>query len=411
MCLKDNTGVNTFFSPFFVYIMGFIALFFVYQFNWSELYPSLTSDIIAFILGSCFVMFIVGLLFYRCNYFIYKPSTVPLVKIKLWCNLYVFSNIIEIIYSRQIPLISGLFNPVVGIDMDSFGIPLFHVFVISFGSFLSLVIFHKILSDKENRKKLYFLFFLSFLSPLIVYGRGIIFMTLTGCFLIYLMSIEHVFVKIVKLLIILIVAFFCFGVLGDIRVGASDSRFFNQRNGVSITRIGQATDDFENSIIPHEFMWSYIYIISPIGNLQYNLQEFHTDNKSISDLYELIVMEMLPETISKRISSFEKRQEKLVIPVLNVSTVYARAFVILGWIGIVLMFVFVLFYILTILLFVSPDSEFFIVTVAIINVILVFNLFDNMFSYGGYSNVIFIPLFLSIKSFIRKLQLKKNAYN
>lgn len=392
------------FSPFFVYILGFLTLFLVYNLRWSGLYPEMSIDLLLFILATCFIMGFIGILFHRKNYFVFKPSKTSIAKLKKWCKWYLIANLIEIIYSRRIPFLTGLVSNNASDNIDSFGIPIFHVFVLGFGAFLSLMIFYKMRSDKASRRKLIFYFLLSFAAPIIIYGRGIMFMTLTGCLFIYLFSLTQIKNKAVPVIIIVLIGVFLFGVLGDIRIGASDSRFGNQKKGLSIMKIGQATKDFEDSWVPHEFMWIYVYMISPIGNLQYNVNESKNIEYNSEEFWELFSNEMLSETIGKRISGIEKREELLVIPVLNVSTVYARAYVILGWLGIIMIFIYTVLYILITLLIVSRDSEYFIVTVAILNIIIVFNLFDNMFTYGGYANVIFIPLLMSLKTFIRRLK-------
>lgn len=395
---------NTFLSPFFVYILGFITLFAFYFLHWSELYPEISSSLLIFILGTCFLMSFMGGYFFKKKFFVYSPSTSSEDKLIKWSKWYLYANLLEIIYSRHVPLISGLMGEDIPDDIDFFGIPMFHIFVLSFGSFLSLLIFYKMRSDKKSRKKLFFWFLVSFISPIMIYGRGIMFMTLTGCLFIYLMSLQRLKGKLIFITLVVLTILFTFGVFGDIRISASDSRFTNKKNGVSIMEIGKATQEFQESWIPHEYMWGYIYIISPIGNLQHNINESEFVEIAPSDLWELFSMEMISATISKRIVEYEKRQEDLVIPNLNVSTVYARPYVIMGWWGMILIFVFTICYILTVFMIIPRSSEYFVVSVAIVNVILVYNLFDNMFSYGGYANVILIPIILSFKGFIKRLQ-------
>lgn len=395
---------SSLFSPFFVYILGFLTLFLVYNLRWSDLYPEMSMGLLFFILVTCFIMTFIGILFHNKHFFEFKPSTTPVAKLKKWCVWYLVANLIEIAYSRRIPFFTGLVSDGSSDNIDSFGIPIFHVFVLGFGAFLSLMLFYKMRSDKSTIRTLIFFFLLSFAAPIIIYGRGIMFMTLTGCLFIYLFSLTHIKKKVLPVILIVLLGVFLFGVLGDIRIGASDSRFGNQKKGLSIMKIGQATKDFEDSCIPHEFMWIYIYMISPIGNLQYNIDEHKNIEYNTQAIWELFSNEMLSETIGKRVSGIEKREEFLVIPVLNVSTVYARPYVILGWWGVILIYFYTLIYILMTLIIVSRNSEYFIVTVAILNIIIVFNLFDNMFTYGGYANVIFIPLLMSLKTFLKRLK-------
>lgn len=385
---------NNYFSPFFVYILGFLTLFFAYSLRWSDLYPEMSGGLIAFILITCLIMGAFGILFNRKHYFAFRPSTTSTKRLQKWGKWYMVANVLELLYSRNLG----------GEDIESFGIPIFHIFVLSFGAFLSLMIFYKMLSDRKSIKPLIWWFLLSFTSPILVFGRGIIFMTLAGCLFLYLMSVQNIVKKIIPIVLIVVGGLFFFGVFGDIRIGAADSRFSNPTSKVTISKIGQATDEFEQSIVPHEFMWSYVYMVSPIGNLQHNINEAEDPEQNLSTLWELFSNEMITETIGKRISGSKKREEKLVIPILNVSTVYARPFVIFGWWGLILIFIYTLLYIFTVLILVPRDSEYFLVSIAIMNIILVFNLFDNMFTYGGYANVIFIPIIMSIRVFIKDVK-------
>lgn len=400
---------NTYISPFFVYILSFITLFVFYILHWSTLYPKMSISLLIFILGTSFVMLLMGFYFYRKKFFIYYPSKSSPEKLIKWTKYYLLANLVEILYSRHIPLLNGLRGEELPDDVNFFGIPMFHILVLSFGAFLSLMIFHKMRSDKSTRRRMLPYFALSFLAPIIIYGRGILFMTLTGCFFIYLMSLSRIRKKILFCIFLGMTLLFVFGVLGDVRIGASDSRFVNRKNGVSITVLGEATQQFQDSWIPHEYMWGYIYAISPIGNLQYNINEHDDVSPTLSSLFELCSMEMFSETVSKRLVSFEKRQEDLVIPPLNVSTIYARPYLIMGWWGMILIFFYTIIYIIVVFMIISPSSEYFVVSIAIVNVIISYNLFNNMFAYGGYANVIFIPLVLNIGEFVKRL--KKSVYD
>lgn len=183
---------NTYISPFFVYILSLITLFVFYILHWSTLYPEMSISLLIFILGTSSVMLLMGIYFYRRKFFIYYPSKSSPEKLIKWTKYYLLANLVEILYSRHIPLLRGLQGEELPDDVNFFGIPMFHILVLSFGAFLSLMIFHKMRSDKGTRRRLFPYFVFSFLAPIIIYGRGILFMTLTGCFFIYLMSLSKI---------------------------------------------------------------------------------------------------------------------------------------------------------------------------------------------------------------------------
>ncbi|WP_318507256.1 hypothetical protein [Bacillus sp. T3] len=177
-------------------------------------------------------------------------------------------------------------------------------------------------------------------------------------------------------------------------------------------QIGGATEEFKESPIPKEFFWPYIYISSPLANLQETINHYeYEEDISLSDTFVFSVTQVLPDFISKRIVAFYEiviPNSLQITPELNVSTAFAQSYVILGWVGVSLltlfMFIFALFYIL---LLKSLNSEYFIVGVAILNSIFVFNTFSNMFSFTGLSFQLVYPILftlLSVKKIIPKGQ-------
>ncbi len=74
----------------------------------------------------------------------------------------------------------------------------------------------------------------------------------------------------------MVVLLYFFGVLGNYRmVKSSSNEYFME--------VAEATDSFRNSRIPKEYFWSYIYISSPLANLQNNINENRPEQIRVKD--------------------------------------------------------------------------------------------------------------------------------
>jgi hypothetical protein len=199
------------------------------------------------------------------------------------------------------------------------------------------------------------------------------------------------------MLLIILLALLGFGYLGNIRTS-------NQLDkGGTITDIiltlGQAKPSFENSAIPKEFFWSYIYISSPLANLQNDIDKANP-RYDINSVVSYLNYELIFDAVSKRTGALldvDQGQNKLIAPYLTVSTIYATSFTDLGWLGMCLTFIALMAVCLLYLFILRADSPFFATGVAILNTMVLFCLFDNMISFTGLSFQLVYPILLSIK--------------
>ena len=114
---------------------------------------------------------------------------------------------------------------------------------------------------------------------------------------IYLAKTKSINIKnILKSAAILGIVLYFFGVIGNIRQTQTKTE------KTYFLRIAGATDKFLESGVPQEFYWSYIYLISPIGNLQ-NIVDHKADVFDTKNIGFFTATELLPDFISKRVSS------------------------------------------------------------------------------------------------------------
>lgn len=312
-----------------------------------------------------------------------------------------FGYVAEFIYHRNFPLLAVFTK--IPLSYHEFGIPTFHVFLVTFNSFFSIYLFQMILSETRKRKYL-IIFYISTLVPsLLIMNRGMLVMILISCLFVYLIKYQRQITsrKIAGLLAIGLLGLYLFGVAGNVRVNNSYQTNTSLFNNDLFMQIGGASEDFKQSLIPKEYFWGYIYLASPLANLQETINEFEfKEDINIPDSLKLTITQMLPDFISKRIVAlydFEIPSGKQITQELNVSTAFTQPFVILGWVGISLftlfIFTFAFFYIL---LLKRLNSEFFIIGVAIINTMFLFNTFTNMFAFTGLSFQLVYPMLFTL---------------
>lgn len=395
-------------NPYFIHGFSFIAVLVAYLLNWSNLYPDLGLTLLLFLMFSILIAILLGR--YIMKNKIIEFQSVPYKDSYAWITYGVlFGYLLEFIYHRNFPLLAILTNT--SLSYHEFGIPTFHVFLVTFNSFFSIYLFQVILSRTENRGKTIILFILNLIPSLLIMNRGMLVIILISCVFVYLIKFQHkiTFKKIAGLSIFLVLCLYFFGVVGNMRVNSSYNTGKMFDNSLFM-QIGGATEEFKESPIPKEFFWPYIYISSPLANLQETIKNFeYEEDISLSDTFVFSATQVLPDFISKRIVGLyeiEIPNSLQITPELNVSTAFAQSYVILGWVGVsiltLFMFIFALFYIL---LLKSLDSEYFIVGVAILNSIFVFNTFSNMFSFTGLSFQLIYPILftlLSVKKSIPK---------
>jgi oligosaccharide repeat unit polymerase len=396
-------------NPYFIYILSFLAVLIAYQFNWSKLYPDLGLPLVLFLVSSMIIAFYLGKVFVK-----QKIITFNKIHYKKPLELITYGilggYVLEFIYHRNFPLLAVFTNT--NLSYAEFGIPTFHVLLVTFNSFFSLYLFQIFLSETQGRKKILLFYMLTLIPSILILNRGMLLMILMGCVFIYLIKYQSKITlkKIAALAVIGVLVLYLFGVVGNMRVNntyQSDTSLFDNS---LFMNIGGATKEFKQSIIPKEFFWAYIYLSSPLANLQETIDNF-TFEKDVNffDSFMFSITQTLPDFISKRIVplyNMEMPDVYQITPELNVSTAFAQPFVLLGWVGItfytLFAFVFAFFYIL---LLKKMNSEYLVIGVALMNSIFVFTTFSNMFSFTGLSFQLVYPVLLSLFR-VKKINLK-----
>ena len=119
---------------------------------------------------------------------------------------------------------------------------------------------------------------------------------------------------------------------------------------------------------------------------------------------------LTPDFISKRVNEILGVQYvepyKLITPPLTTAIGYTTPYVELGWLGVILYYVFVIIYIYIYRLFLNKDNSFCVTGFSILNTLVIFNFFDNGFAFSALSFQLVYPIILSIifdKKYLKKI--------
>ena len=128
------------------------------------------------------------------------------------------------------------------------------------------------------------------------------------------------------LLLALIVVLFVFGAIGNARYGT-----WSWNDSSMISAVGEINDNYP-SWLPREFIWAYVYLVSPLANLNNNLH-----SATPTGNFWLVILQLLPSSLSRRMMPAVEATPYLIQPSLTASTAYVSSYIIGGSIG---MFVF-----------------------------------------------------------------------
>lgn len=392
-------------NPFIIYSLSWLLVLLIYNLNWSYLLPQLSFELKAFLWLSILLSFITGVLFHYKKVFSYKviSKTPNLPKIKKILFLIWSLLIIEFIFAGGIPIL-GYITGERNISYTDFGLPIIHVLVINSFELLFIYLCYCYYSttDKVIKKKIALYIFLSVLPYILIFNR----MGLMTCFLAYMLlfilSKKSLWKILIKITLSSTICIYLFGIAGDLRLDTATAKNI-------ILELGEATPEFKNSSIPKELFWGYLYISSPLANCQYTINQKKNFNFESNSILGFCLFELTPEIISKRLAetySIKREEAILINSTFNVSSVYAQSYNYLGWYGMIFMYFFMYIFIFISMLLIPKESPYHLCGIIVIDIIIIFNIFSNMFVFMGVVPQVLFTIILSINFFIRRIRQK-----
>lgn len=379
-------------NPYFCYAITFTVALLTYLLGWSGLYPKLLFPLLSFLTGSIVVFFFLGMVTMKSRVIAFRRIVSGDAIIPFYITLFIYGLwVIEFIHAGGIPLLKIVLKQ--PYDYRIFGVPSLHVFVVTFSSFYTVYLFHLYLSSKS--KSILILYFLNLTAALLIYNRGMFLFNLSSSVLLYLVYKNQIAWKQLAAGSVLILALlFVFGMLGSLRVSREGKKSYSNAD---FLKIGRANESFRKSIIPKEFFWSYIYISSPLANLQHNISTYPAPKPSPQKLGELVNNEIVMDFISKRINSWlglQSVNDYRIPGPFNVSTIYSRPYCYMGWTGLLIMALTLLILPWLYFKILPAESPFFLSALVILCTLYLFLAFDNTLRFTGLSFQLVYPIVL-----------------
>lgn len=374
-------------NPFILYIGAYLFVIVLYQFKWSELFPPLGSQLMVFLIVTFFVSFILGCVFYSKKREIVSRITLSDSFFSKSITCISLGYFLEFIYAHQIPLLS------VSLTDDSFihfgGIPTFHVILVTYNVFFDIIFFQKNLQSKVDKRKWFAFAAIAVLPPIVIVNRGMLFTVAIACILMYLiMTSQRVKSLIIKCGVFAFVLLAGFALLGSLRIHDEGNRAF--------VSYAEPSSGFLKTNLNPLVLWPYMYIASPMANLQYCIDNAIPEY----DFPRFITECICPDVISKRLVinkeiSSVKSSNCLISPVFNVSTMYNTAYITMGYYGMLLMFFYQSFIVVVFLLIsYRKKNQYYTVCFCLICSNIILGTFSNMWVFSAISfPILWSPIF------------------
>lgn len=360
-----NTNVNLGFivNPFYLYCIAFSLSIFVYLFGWSNIFPELSTGLILFF-TSTFILFIfAGYLFLKKWPEFTGHQTYSHYLYDIVFSVIILLYIINVFYMGYLPVLNRSHN------YREFGMPVIDPLVNSLSIFLSISLFHSFLDTRKKRFLIYFFIILGI--EVILFRRSTIIWIITSSTFLFLLYKRKISLLILILSIICIpLLSYCFGLYGNTRSKLSRSFVLNNLG---------ASNVFKTNGISHNHYMTYLYVSSPLANLQENIDK-NNENLEQGNFKEFLFYCLIPESFTARLEKplhLRPPSCLLISPELIVGTIYMVSFYTMGWYGMVVMFLFLFVFILLCLFVIRKWDRFSLETFSLLSVTVCLSVFSN----------------------------------
>jgi hypothetical protein len=140
-----------------------------------------------------------------------------------------------------------------------------------------------------------------------------------------------------------------------------------------------ASERFKNTGLSYNHYITYLYLSSPLANLQENIDE-RNPNLNKDDFKSFLFYCLVPESVTLRLEKnmhITKPECYLISPNLIVGSFYMVAFFLLGWKGMIIMFFSLIVFILLSLYVIKKCSSFAMEVYAILSAFVSLLIFSN----------------------------------
>jgi hypothetical protein len=329
-------------NPFLLFVMFGLCTIILYSLGFSELYQELSIETITYLVVILLLNLVLGVAISskirRLTKAIrqVKPKLIP--RPLIYCFLCLI--FIDFMYAGIIPVFE-IFNPYFSVDSNIKFIPMIHTILVIFSVFITQYFIHCFFLSK-NRNFLLLAICFGLVYPLLLVGRGILFVNIFASFIAILFHFDIKFrlktFGITAVLILLLALIF--GKIGEIRSSNSQVAQSLNSSQTLIAQISQPSDTFYELGLNTNFLWPYIYVTSPLGNLD-NL--FKHRKSFERNTYNYIVTNYTPNFLQKYMldETVGKDKSNLVVDVFNTYGAFGKSYQQYGWLGLIIYFSYV----------------------------------------------------------------------
>jgi hypothetical protein len=242
-------------NPFVVYILTFGGVIIVYQLGWSEIYPAISVDTLAFfglsfVLAAALALAVSSAVAAIGTYRPMLPGHT--IIIPLVCFL------ADIVYTGYVPLLE-MISGTSFVYTRFVGVPSVHVFAVTFGSAFATIRFADFLYERHRWRRLRYLAeaMMPIIYSLLVVYRGPALIILTSWSFVFVIKRGRigagpaVIVTVIGLGVLMLN-----GLIGEARTG-------------SLQNLGFPSREFKRSGVPESYFATYLYATGPIANFQH----------------------------------------------------------------------------------------------------------------------------------------------
>lgn len=294
--LKKKVNLAFSVNPFYLYCVAFSLAIFVYSWGWSNIFPELSAGLILFFAIS-FVLFIfAGNLFRKEEFILWNYHNCFPYLNDIVFLLIIILGFMNILFMGYIPILNRSNN------YREYGIPVIDPVFNTLSIFFSVWFFQSYLEKKKKRLLIYILIIL--LIQIFLFRRSTIVWIITSLSFLFLLYKRKINLLVIISGIISIIFFsYLFGLYGNVRSNLTEEMVLNNLG---------ASETFKNSGINYNHYMTYLYVSSPLANLQENINGGNGffNNRDVKDLFFYCLM---PVSLTMRL------EKQLNLTPLNVA--------------------------------------------------------------------------------------------
>jgi hypothetical protein len=361
--LKTKINIGFIVNPFYLYCTSFSIAIFVFLWGWCSIFPKLSPGILLFFFLTFLIFIYTGYQFGKKNFNItYYPGVKPYFNDVVF-SLILILGLVNVIYMGYLPIFNRSHN------YREYGMPVIDPVFNTLSIFLSVFFVQSFLEQKKRRFLIY-VFIIVLIHILLFRRSSVIWIIASSLFLLIMYKKRISLLFIAVAIICLPILSYSFGAYGNFRSKLSKSYVMNEL---------RTSQNFKSSNISHYHYMTYLYVSSPLANLQENIDKRSGAIQKM-DFTSFFFYCILPESFTLRLEKPLKLSPPicyLITPELIAGSFLMVAFFTLGWAGIIFMFIYLTVFIIACLILISKINTFRSITISLLATTVSLLIFSN----------------------------------